>query len=75
MKSVGLPGYPRDLPRAQWIFNSIALYGKKLYLRNCVTQLFLHIFDIFEAREGLEGLKLDEIEAANSFPMLPKARR
>ena len=28
----------------------------------------------FEAREGLGGLKLDEIEAANSFPMLPMAR-
>ena len=26
-------------------------------------------------REGLGGLKLDEIEAANSFPMLPMARR
>ena len=25
-------------------------------------------------REGLGGLKLDEIDAANSFPMLPMAR-
>ena len=28
----------------------------------------------FEARGGLERLKIDEIEAANSFPMLPMAR-
>ena len=52
---------------------------RKCCLRNCVTQYFCPIFDIFEAREGLEngleGLKLDEIEAANSFPMLPMARR
>ena len=27
-----------------------------------------------EARGGLEGLKLDEIDAANSFLMLPMAR-
>ena len=47
---------------------------RNCYLRNCVPQLFRLIFDIFEAREGLEGLKLDEIEAANSFPMLPMAR-
>ena len=26
-----------------------------------------------EAREGLGGLRLDEIEAASSFPMLPMA--
>ena len=32
------------------------------------------MFDIFEALGGLEGLKLDEIEAANSFLMLPVAR-
>ena len=32
------------------------------------------MFTIFEAGERLEGLKLDEIEAANSFPMLPIAR-
>ena len=28
----------------------------------------------FEARGGLGGFKLDEIEAATSFPMLPMAR-
>ena len=33
------------------------------------------IFDIFEARGVLERLKQNEIEAANSFPMLPMARR
>ena len=32
------------------------------------------MFAIFEAREGLGGLELDEIEAANSFPMLPMVR-
>ena len=31
-------------------------------------------FHFGEAQEGLEGLKLHEIDAANSFPMLPIAR-
>ena len=30
--------------------------------------------DLGKPREGLGGLKLDEIDAANSFPMLPMAR-
>ena len=47
---------------------------RNCYLRNCAQLFFLLIVDIFEALEGLEGLKLDEIEAANSFPMLPMAR-
>ena len=47
---------------------------RNCYLRNCVPQFFCPIFDIFEAQEGLEGLNLAEIEAANSFPMLPMAR-
>ena len=45
------------------------------YLRNWVTHFFWHFFDIFEAREGLGGLKLPQIDAANSFPMLPRPRR
>ena len=43
-------------------------------LKNCVAQYLCLIFDLFEAQGGLEGLKLDEIEAANSFLMLPMAR-
>ena len=39
--------------------------------------MFVIFVDISEAQGGLEGLRLDEIEAANSinsFPMLPLAR-
>ena len=47
---------------------------RNCHLRNCTRQFFWLIFDIFEARGGPVGLKLDEIEAANSFPMLPMSR-
>ena len=33
-----------------------------------------HIYALGRPREGLGGLKLDEIDAANSFLMLPMAR-
>ena len=53
---------------------------QKMKNQNCVNVRFLRsgeldlIFDIFEAWEGLGGFQLDEIEAANSFPMLSMAR-
>ena len=50
------------------------LYGKKLVSKKLGHPVFLTDFAIFEAREGLGGLKLDEIDAANSFLMLPMAR-
>jgi len=47
--------------------SSTTLYGRKLLAKNLRPAVFLPIFEKFETRADLEGLKLDEIEVANSL--------
>ena len=54
------------------ISNHVETLIRTLKLTNFPYENYKNLYG--RAQEGLVGLKLDEIDAANSFPMLPMAR-